>query len=108
MVSWINNLNTQSPAAISSFTSPSNMSTSKKLILIFGATGAQGVHIVDSLLAPQADGTPSPYALRAFTRDPSNPRAQELTAKGVECVKGIWVLRSILISILMTIYDRIF
>ncbi|PCH36839.1 NAD(P)-binding protein [Wolfiporia cocos MD-104 SS10] len=60
----------------------------KKLILVIGATGAQGIAVIDKLLAPSEDGSPSPYAVRALTRDPDNPRARELAAKGVECVKG--------------------
>ncbi|OSX62577.1 hypothetical protein POSPLADRAFT_1141351 [Postia placenta MAD-698-R-SB12] len=62
-------------------------STDKKLILVIGATGAQGLAVIDKLLAPLEDGSPSPYAIRALTRDPENPRAKELFAKGVECVK---------------------
>jgi uncharacterized protein YbjT (DUF2867 family) len=64
------------------------MSATKKLILVIGATGAQGLAVIDSLLAPGADGTPSPYSIRALTRDPSSPRAQSLAAKGVECARG--------------------
>ncbi|KZP15168.1 NAD-P-binding protein [Athelia psychrophila] len=64
------------------------MSTDKKLILVFGATGRQGIHVVDALLAPCDDGTPTPYAVRAFTRDPSGERAQQLSKQGIECVKG--------------------
>ncbi|KAF9806765.1 hypothetical protein IEO21_08544 [Rhodonia placenta] len=63
-------------------------STDKKLILVIGATGAQGLAVVDKLLAPQEDGSPSPYAIRALTRDPESRRAKELIAKGVECVKA--------------------
>ena len=62
--------------------------TGKKLILVIGATGAQGIAVIDALLAPSDDGTPSPYSVRALTRSPDSRRAQELTAKGVECVKG--------------------
>lgn len=65
------------------------MSTTKKLILVIGATGAQGKHVIDAILATSADGTPSPYSVRALTRDPASERAKALTAKGVECVKGI-------------------
>lgn len=65
-----------------------NMSSVKKLILVIGATGAQGTAVINALLAPAADGSPSPYAIRALTRDPSHERAQALTSKGVECVKG--------------------
>ncbi|KAH8116908.1 NAD(P)-binding protein [Phellopilus nigrolimitatus] len=60
----------------------------KKLILVLGATGAQGIAVIDALLAPGADGSPSPYAVRALTRNPENRRAQDLKAKGVELVKG--------------------
>jgi len=60
----------------------------QKLILVVGATGAQGIAVIDALLAPNEDGLPSPYSVRALTRDTSSKRALELTAKGVECVKG--------------------
>ncbi|OBZ67001.1 Glutathione S-transferase 3 [Grifola frondosa] len=63
--------------------------TSKKLILVIGATGAQGLAVIDKLLEPSADGSPSPYAVRAFTRNLDGRRAKELAAKpGVEVVKG--------------------
>jgi uncharacterized protein YbjT (DUF2867 family) len=66
------------------------MSTSqKKLILVIGATGAQGLAVIDALLAPVKDGSPSPYTVRALTRDPSHHRAQELAARGVELAQGI-------------------
>ncbi|KAI0317846.1 NAD-P-binding protein [Amylostereum chailletii] len=64
------------------------MSASKKLILVIGATGAQGRAIVDKLLAPAEDGSPSPYAVRGLTRDPTSRSAQELVAQGVELVTG--------------------
>lgn len=63
-------------------------STQTKLILVIGATGAQGMAVVDKLLEPSADGTASPYSVRALTRDPNSRRAAELKEKGVECVKG--------------------
>ena len=66
----------------------SSASASKKIILVVGATGAQGFPVIDALLAPSPDGTPSPYAIRALTRDPNSHRAKELAAKGVELVKG--------------------
>lgn len=53
---------------------------SKKLILVIGATGAQGRAVIDSLLAPAADGTPSPYAVRALTRDAQGKSAKEIAA----------------------------
>ena len=63
-------------------------SNRKKLILVIGATGAQGIAVVDALLAPAKDGKQSPFAIRALSRDPESKRAKELTAKGVEVVKG--------------------
>ncbi|KAJ6561662.1 NAD-P-binding protein [Mycena capillaripes] len=63
------------------------MST-KKLILVIGATGAQGQAVVEALLAPDVKGDASPYAVRALTRDPTSKHALELTERGVECMKG--------------------
>lgn len=60
----------------------------KKLILVIGATGAQGIAVIDKLLEPAADGSPSPYAVRALTRDPASRRAKLLADKGVELAKG--------------------
>ncbi|KIK55543.1 hypothetical protein GYMLUDRAFT_47764 [Collybiopsis luxurians FD-317 M1] len=60
----------------------------KKLILVVGATGAQGRPVVSSLLAPQDDGTPSPYSVRALTRDPTSEEAQGLAALGAELFQG--------------------
>ena len=57
--------------------------SSQKLILVIGATGAQGIAVVDALLAPAKDGKQSPFAIRALSRDPESKRAKELTAKGV-------------------------
>ncbi|KAK7008082.1 hypothetical protein R3P38DRAFT_2552823 [Favolaschia claudopus] len=62
--------------------------TTQKLILVIGATGAQGQAVIDALLAPDASGNPSPYSVRALTRDPTSKQAVELSARGVECVKG--------------------
>ncbi|KAI0317553.1 NAD-P-binding protein [Amylostereum chailletii] len=64
------------------------MAASKKLILVIGATGAQGRAVVDKLLAPASDGSPSPYAVRGLTRDPTSKSAQELAAQGVELITG--------------------
>lgn len=68
------------------------MSTSpistKRIILVIGATGAQGIPVVKMLLKPSSDGKPSPYHIRAITRDPSHHRAKELEALGVEFYKG--------------------
>ena len=64
------------------------MPSNKKLILVVGATGAQGLAVIDALLKPQADGSPTPYAVRALTRNPDHARAQGLARRGVEVVKG--------------------
>lgn len=63
---------------------------STRLILVIGATGAQGIAVIDALLAPSADGSPSPYTIRALTRDPESRRSKELAAKGVEIFKGTY------------------
>ncbi|KAF7329376.1 NmrA domain-containing protein [Mycena kentingensis (nom. inval.)] len=60
----------------------------KKLILVIGATGAQGLAVIDALLSPSESNTPSPYAVRALTRDVSGKRAKELAARGVELIEG--------------------
>ncbi|KAH9830319.1 NAD-P-binding protein [Rhodofomes roseus] len=61
---------------------------SKKVILVIGGTGAQGFPVIEKLLAPAEDGSPSPYAVRVLTRDPTSHRALVLASKGVELVKG--------------------
>ncbi|EKM51660.1 uncharacterized protein PHACADRAFT_127419 [Phanerochaete carnosa HHB-10118-sp] len=66
----------------------SSTTTYKKVILVIGATGAQGTAVIDALLAVSADGSPSPYAVRALTRDPNSRRARDLAAKGVELFTG--------------------
>jgi uncharacterized protein YbjT (DUF2867 family) len=62
---------------------------STKKILVIGATGGQGVHVIDALLAPGKDGSPSPYSVRALTRNPDSDRAKKLKEKGVEIFKGM-------------------
>lgn len=65
---------------------------SKKIIVVFGATGAQGLAVIDALLAAQTPAgvqkAESPYAVRALTRDLASKRAQELALKGVELFQG--------------------
>ena len=51
-----------------------------KLITVFGATGQQGGSITSALLAKG-------YKVRAVTRNPDNPKAKELQAKGAELVQ---------------------
>ena len=57
------------------------MST-KQIIAVFGATGAQGGGLARSILADR-DG---PFAVRAVTRDADSPAARALAAAGAEVV----------------------
>ena len=63
------------------------MSTSK-VIAVIGATGAQGLPTVSHLLMPSRNGSPSPWKIRALTRDPTHKRAKRLEALGVQLVVG--------------------
>jgi uncharacterized protein YbjT (DUF2867 family) len=54
----------------------------KKIITVFGATGAQGGGLARSILA-ERDG---PFAVRAVTRDPNSNAARALAAAGAEVV----------------------
>lgn len=60
-----------------------------KIIAVIGATGAQGMAVVQDLLAPSKVGSTSPWRVRALTRNANHPRAKELEALGVELVQGI-------------------
>ncbi|KAL1743387.1 hypothetical protein HDZ31DRAFT_41029 [Schizophyllum fasciatum] len=51
-----------------------------RIATVFGATGHQGVAVVDALLK---DGT---FVPRAVTRDPSSPAARELASRGAQVV----------------------
>lgn len=55
---------------------------SKKLLVVFGATGTQGGSVVRSVLgdAKMKDS----WAVRGITRDPSKPSAKALEALGAE------------------------
>jgi uncharacterized protein YbjT (DUF2867 family) len=55
---------------------------SKKKILVFGATGAQGGSVARHLLDRGR------FDVRAFTRNPDSPAAQKLRDLGAEVVKG--------------------
>jgi uncharacterized protein YbjT (DUF2867 family) len=59
------------------------MST-KKILAVMGATGAQGGGLVRAVL----DDPRSAYAVRAITRDPNAKGAQELAKRGAEVVAG--------------------
>ena len=54
----------------------------RKIITVFGATGAQGGGLARAILEDR-DG---PFAVRAVTRDPASPAARRLTAAGAEVV----------------------
>jgi uncharacterized protein YbjT (DUF2867 family) len=53
-----------------------------RLYTVVGATGKQGGSVVQALLEHQ-----DRYRVRALTRDPSKPAAQQLAKKGAEVVK---------------------
>ena len=57
---------------------------SKKIITVFGATGAQGGGLVRSILA-DPDGE---FSVRAVTRDANSEKAKELSKLGAEVVSA--------------------
>jgi uncharacterized protein YbjT (DUF2867 family) len=54
----------------------------KKIIVVFGATGAQGGGLAHAIL----DDQNSEFTVRAVTRDPNSDKAKALAAKGAEIV----------------------
>lgn len=58
------------------------MTRSPKIVTIFGATGTQGGSVAQSLLQNKD------FQVRAISRDPESPRAQELERLGATIVKA--------------------
>ena len=58
--------------------------TEKKIITVFGATGAQGGGLARAILNDKN----SEFAVRAVTRDPGSDKAKELISLGAEVVAG--------------------
>ncbi|ORY57406.1 NmrA family transcriptional regulator [Leucosporidium creatinivorum] len=58
-------------------------STEGPVIVVIGATGAQGGSVVSALLRSDR-----PYQIHAVSRDPSKPSAQALASKGCTVVSG--------------------
>ncbi|MBS1903824.1 MAG: NmrA/HSCARG family protein [Bacteroidetes bacterium] len=56
----------------------------KKIIVVFGATGAQGGGLVRAIL----NDSNSEFSVRAVTRDTTSPKAQAIAAMGAELVAG--------------------
>jgi hypothetical protein len=74
-----------------SFTFKNSRSTStKKIILVIGGSGAQGTAVIKQLLRPdRTSGEPSPYFIRLLTRDPSHRRIKdEFQSPDIEVVQG--------------------
>ncbi|ORY04480.1 hypothetical protein BCR34DRAFT_491484 [Clohesyomyces aquaticus] len=55
-----------------------------RLITVFGATGAQGSSVLNSLAANKSQS----FSLRGITRNPSSSSAQKLAASGIEVVNA--------------------
>jgi len=62
------------------------MSSTQKLLVVFGATGHQGGSVIRTVL--QDADLKKQYVLRGTTRDPDSPGAQALADQGVEVVKA--------------------
>ena len=56
----------------------------KQRLVVFGATGNQGLSVIQYLLANPT--LSSQYTIRAITRNPNSPAAQALTSQGIEVV----------------------
>jgi uncharacterized protein YbjT (DUF2867 family) len=56
--------------------------TQKKVIVVFGATGAQGGGVARAILEDRN----SEFTVRAVTRDPASDKAKELARMGAEII----------------------
>ena len=84
----------QTPSLDISFTAPEQLlynaaqsnfkMASKKIFVVFGATGSQGGSVVKALLKDPK--TAALYKVRAITRDATKPAAIALTSLGAEVV----------------------
>lgn len=58
---------------------------SKKLLVVFGATGQQGGSVIGYVLRdPELSNT---YSIRALTRDPASAASRNLASAGVEVIQ---------------------
>ncbi|KAF2096859.1 NmrA-domain-containing protein [Rhizodiscina lignyota] len=62
------------------------MSSGKKVLTVFGATGNQGGAIINTILGDSKAS--SEFQLRGITRDVTRPKSKALSDKGVEMVAG--------------------
>ncbi|OAL52226.1 NmrA-domain-containing protein [Pyrenochaeta sp. DS3sAY3a] len=58
----------------------------KKILVVFGSTGAQGGSVINSILG--SDALSTEYHIRAVCRDVTKPAAKSLKARGVEIVSA--------------------
>jgi uncharacterized protein YbjT (DUF2867 family) len=77
---------------------------SKKIITVFGATGAQGGGLAHAILADKN----SEFAVRAVTRDVSSEKAKELAALGAEVVSADIDDKQSLVKVLQGAYGAYF
>jgi uncharacterized protein YbjT (DUF2867 family) len=63
--------------------------SSKKILVVFGATGNQGGSVINSILSDPI--TAEQFQITGITRDPSKPSALALAEKGVKLVKVSWL-----------------
>jgi uncharacterized protein YbjT (DUF2867 family) len=59
--------------------------SSKKILVVFGATGNQGGSVINSVLSDPLSA--EQFQIIGITRDPSKPSAVALAEKGVKLVK---------------------